>query len=216
MKNRGLMILLIVLFFNVCFLSRGAADAPNPIQIKCGGIFKPKVANVPGDSDNSVLRRLKFGKQLQQVSTNPAIYNQTLAYTEFCKPDDVSLLAECRVRSQQDAISDAIENCQKAAQSRGEDDNIYRCKREECSPPLKESSCVKHSAKNKCEVLVPQLQCQCSLKKYFEQPYASTSTVACGCTCDCTASGQAEMQCTNCDGTCVQIGGASFCGEVSE
>lgn len=191
------------------------AEEVDPIQVSCGGVFKPKVSNVKGQSDRSIIGRLMSGSTLARVPTDPAIHDRILAYTQYCSPNDASLIAQCRQVSQQDAMNDAVENCQHAAQSRGDDDNLYRCKREDCAPPIADDSCVKLSTKNECDVPLPQLQCRCTVGKFFEEPDAYTSTVACGCNCTCTASGYAEMQCTNCDGTCVQIGGTSFCGEAN-
>ncbi len=183
------------------------ADPATPIEVQCGGQFKPVAKAVKGKSGPAVIQQL-YGpaNRLLLVSVPWAQSGGYLIYNQFCNAGDQALTTQCKNQHQQAAIDNAIDECKKAALASGMDDTQYRCKRETCPAGAPAEACTKHATNATCSVLVPQLQCKCGVKKQFDQPTLPVSTVSCMCECECTASGQAEMQCKNCDGGCVTPG----------
>ena len=180
-----------------------SADPLNPVEVTCGGRFSPTIEAAEGRSGPVSLGQLYANPGKLEVVHPPTAraggYN---SYNQFCNPGDAALTAVCTTRSKQAAIDAAIEACERAAIAKGKDDTQYRCKREDCAAGS--PGCVKHATDANCSVLVPQLQCKCGVDKQLDNPTAQSSTVSCMCDCVCTADGSADMQCTNCDGTCVK------------
>ena len=202
-------------FLVVCLEAH--ASPGSAVEIDCGGKFGPK-ANASGSSKNTTLKRANGTPMrlesnpgvLELIPTNPALAQTFASYQAFCPSNDAALNKQCRGESQQTAVDAAIEECKKAALANGNNDALYRCKRESCQAG--DPGCQKLATDSECTVPVPRLQCKCEVAKQFDQPSQYQSTVSCGCSCTCEASGSADFQCTNCDGSCVKEQ-LSFCGE---
>ncbi len=200
-----------ITIFILAILFCNSAYSEAIVEFQCGTKFKPKIESEKGEAPRKILSRLQHNPGVNAlIPTDPALASSIFIYQQFCNPGDAALTAQCKKESLQDAIDAAVDACKKAAIQKGDDDALYRCKREDC--PANSPGCIKLHSNAKCNVDVPVLQCSCGVNKFFEQPTAYTSTVACGCSCSCTASGWADFQCTQCDGTCVQEK-QSFCSE---
>lgn len=189
----------------------GSADpAEATVEVECGGSFQPQVDAIEGVSRETLFRLVGSSGRPRLIPTDPAFLQNSQAVQTFCSTTDGALKARCEAAALQDAINDAVAECRRAAIAKGSDANLYKCKRESC--PQGSPGCEIHATNTDCQVLIPKLQCRCGVQPFFEQPFSQISTYACGCNCKCTASGTADMQCTNCDGSCVQTSGASTAG----
>ena len=180
-----------------------SANPPGPVDIQCGGTFQPRAVAVEGKAGGQIAQLFATPNVLEIVHIPTALSGGYNSYNQFCNPGDQVLKTQCEAKHQKAAIDDAIAKCKQSALKKGNDDTQYRCQRETC-PPGSEG-CVKHATNSNCTVAVAKLQCKCDVNKQFDQPTLSQSTVSCGCNCTCTANGDADMQCTNCDGSCVKV-----------
>lgn len=194
-------------FLAVCvsllFAVFALADAhASPVNVDCGGQFQPKVSSVSGKAGPTTIAQLLTNGKPELISPKAANAGLSDQYNRFCSSTSQDLRKQCEQSNLQAAIDNAVENCKRRAIETGNDDTLYLCKKNTC----KEGSigCTKLATNAECEVLYPQLQCSCGVKKVLDQPTARLSTASCLCECTCTVDGSAEMQCTRCDGTCVE------------
>ena len=182
-----------LLFVLSSWSSAIAESTPVAVGVQCGATFKPQVSEVLGTSAKKTLRRL--GTLVQ-----PEEAHNLKIYQEFCPADDDQLIAECRAKSQEAAIAAAIQECRESAIEKGLDDSNYTCKKEAMCDEDDEG-CVKRPLDSECSVAYPQLECSCTVSKFFENDneFGFPTDVGCGCECTCKAAGTATLECTTCD-----------------
>jgi len=184
-----------------------ADESTAPIKVDCGGQFQPKVSGISGEAGPTTIGQLSSNGKPDLIS--PKIANAGLdeSYNRFCPSSSADLKKQCEQANLQAAIDNAVERCKRAAIEAGTDDTRYTCRKNTCKEGA--VGCTKLATNAQCEVLYPQLQCSCNVRKELDQPASNRSTASCLCECSCTVDGSAEMQCTRCDGTCVESEGAA-------